>query len=151
MNGAVAGTFNYTANTGNPYYAGSAAANFGKRVGASNTLAAPGGVYNICSNSGAVQRRSVCYLDITKGSPNYTISGFTIATGNQALDWSFAMFLDGMEQSSTPTINALAMTASSSSAFANSEVAGIYDTFDLYWSKTVFALEVYSIAVYRMQ
>ncbi len=146
-----ASTVNYTANSGNPYYAGASLAAMGKRVGNTNTTSQPGGVFQVGTNTGSVQRRSVLYIDITKGSPNYTIAAFTQGTSNMAVDYTFANFLDGMEQTSTPSLNGVAWTALNSATFANSEVAGIYDTFDLFWSKSQFPMEIYAMAVYRQQ
>ena len=117
-------------------------------MGATVTATAAGGVFNICTNTGSTQRRSIVYVDITKGSPNYTIQSYTVPTANQTVDWSFSQFLDGMEQVGA-TVNAIAFSALTSNTVATSEVAGAFDTFDLYWSKAVFSLEVYAIAVFR--
>jgi hypothetical protein len=49
----------------------------------------------------------------------------------------------------TPTWLNLNLT-SISATLAASETPGALDTFDLFWNKSAFPLEVYAIAAYRM-
>lgn len=140
------GSLTYTANSGNPYF-GCQLTNFGKRVVNTNTLSAPGGAGTLGTNTGTIQRRTPWYVDITKGSPNYTFQSF--ASSNLSVDYPFYSFLDGMEQASGATINGVAFNASNSTTVAVSEGPGIFDTFDVLWNKSQFPLEIYAMAVYR--
>lgn len=149
--GGTTGTLNYGAGSGNPYFSsgGSWAAG---RVGA-GLISGAGAAssFILTSNVGSTQRRSPVYVDIQKGSPNYTITRWLpdLSQGLfQSGDCSPATFLTSLEVS-TPTWQNINLT-SSSGAVAASETPGVLDTFDLFWNKAAFPLEVYAIAAYRM-
>lgn len=150
LNGSVLGGLTYNANSGNPYFSGSGNVSFGKRVGNTNTLTAPGGAFTGSTNTGAIQRRTPIYVDITKGNPNYTVSSFNCPPANFAQEFTFANFMDAMEQTSA-SVGGVSFNASNSQTVATSEVAGTLDTLDILWNKSLFPIEIYAIAVYRMQ
>jgi hypothetical protein len=149
--GGTTGTLTYAAGAGNPYFT-SGGAWPASRVG-SNLFSGTGDgtPLLLTSNVGSTQRRSPVYVDIQKGSPNYTITRWTPASSQgqfQTADCSPAAFLAALEVP-TPTWVNLNLT-SSSAALAASETPGVLDTFDLFWNKAAFPLEVYAIAAYRM-
>jgi hypothetical protein len=149
--GGATGTLTYVAGSGNPYFT-SGGTWPASRVGASLFSSTGDGVpFVLTANSGSTQRRSPVYVDIQKGSPNYTITRWTPASSQaqfQTADCSPAAFLAALEVP-TPTWVNLNLT-SSSAALAASETPGVLDTFDLFWNKAAFPLEVYAIAAYRM-
>jgi hypothetical protein len=142
---------NYGAGSGNPYFS-SGGSWPATRVGAGLVAGTGAAVsFILTSNVGSTQRRSPLYVDIQKGSPNYTITRWVpdLSQGPfQSGDCSPANFLTSLEVP-TPTWQNINLT-SSSAALAASETPGALDTFDLFWNKAAFPLEVYAIAAYRM-
>jgi len=107
----------------------------------------------IVSNTGATQRRSPHYIDITKGSPNYTLQrwGASSAVGaNMTRDFSLAHFLGGFD-TATPVLDGVTFVNTEGSlALAASEAAGNLDTVSVYWNRTGFPMDIYAIAVKRL-
>jgi hypothetical protein len=149
--GGTTGTLNYGAGSGNPYFS-SGGSWPATRVGAGLVAGTGAAVsFILTSNVGSTQRRSPLYVDIQKGTPNYTITRWVpdLSQGPfQSGDCSPANFLTSLEVP-TPTWQNINLT-SSSAALAASETPGALDTFDLFWNKAAFPLEVYAIAAYRM-
>ena len=149
--GGTTGTLSYAAGSGNPYFSsgGTWAA---ARVGTGLTSGAAAATsFILTSNVGSTQRRSPVYVDIQKGSPNYTITRWLpdLSQGLfQSGDCSPATFLASLEVP-TPTWQNINLT-SSAGVVAASETPGALDTFDVFWNKTAFPLELYALAAYRM-
>jgi hypothetical protein len=140
----------YNANSGNPYYSqGTARGAAATRVNTTvtqinNTIL--GGISYFPTNTGTVQRRGAVLLDITKGSPNYTVKLWDIAgAANMNNDYQTSSFLNDMESPTPPS----PFTGASSLALAASETPGVLDTFDLFWNKASFPVEIYAIAAFR--
>ena len=150
INGTVLGGLNYNANAGNPFFTASAIANSGTRVGSVNSLSNVGGAPRIVTNTGSTQRRTPLYIDITKGSPNYTCACWHQPIGQEASDWSFSSFLDGVDETGTPKLNNSSLDGTSANTYAASEVAGTFNTFDFFWNQASFPIEVYAMAVSRL-
>jgi len=144
------GNFIYNAGTGKPFFNG-VFAGARRRVGTTNTFGGPDNLVQcLAANNGSLQRRSLFYVEITKGSPNYTVKLIFHNSAQAELDFTTAHFLDGLEQPGTPAINGVTMGAGSALALACSEVAGVFDTVNLFWNKSAFPLEVYALAAFRM-
>ena len=148
--GSGQGTLTYNAGTGNPYYS-SSFSGARRRVGTTDSFAANTTLsHAVAINTGTLQRRTLLYVDITKGSPNYTVKYYP-ETGTLAqLDFTPAHFLDGLEQSGTPTVNGQTLSAGNALTLACDETAGVFDSVSLYWNRGAFPLEVYALAAYRM-
>ena len=121
-----------------------------RRVGTTDTFAANTTMsHAVAINTGTLQRRTLLYVDITKGSPNYTVKAY-IENGTLAmLDFTPAHFLDGLEQSGTPSVNGQSLTAGNALTLACDETAGVFDSVSLYWNRGAFPMEVYALAAYR--
>ena len=149
--GVTTGTLTYSAGSGNPYFS---SGGFWPAVRVGVDLTSGTGVaaaFVLTSNAGSTQRRSPLYVDIQKGSPNYTITRWAPSTGQgqfQSGDCSSAEFLASLELP-TPTWLGINLT-SSAGTVAASETPGALDTVDVFWNKSAFPLEVYALAAYRM-
>lgn len=143
------GDFIFNAGSGNPYFTGTFMA-ARRRYGSTATFAAfASSNQAIAATTGALQRRSLIYLDITKGSPNYTVKPFVLTSVQAKGDFATADFLDGLEQSGTPVVNGQTLNTIAALTPACDETAGAFNTLDLYWNRAAYALEVYALAVYR--
>jgi len=103
----------------------------------------------VAANNGTLQRRSLLYLDITKGSPNYTLKPYLMTAAQAQMDFTAADFLDGLEQAGTPIVNGQTLNTVTAVTIACDETAGALNTVDLFWNRAAYALEVYALAVYR--
>lgn len=140
-------TWSYNANSGNPYF--STGSQYGlRRVGNTDTTAGIS-VTNlfIATNTGSLQRRSLVYVDVSKGGselPQYT------ASAQIANDNSFENFLEGLEYASSGiTIQNVALTASTAQGISFNEAPGPLDHVDIQWTGTAQALEIYAWGVWR--
>jgi len=149
--GGTTGTFTYVAGSGNPYFTSIGSWPASRVATDVISGAATATTFLLTANTGSTQRRSPLYVDIQKGSPNYTLTRWT-PLASQALfqtgDCSAAEFLAGLEMP-TPTWANTNLT-SSNGTVAASETPGALDTVDLFWNKTALPLEVYALAAYRM-
>lgn len=141
--------WSYVANAGNPYFATERL--FLKKVGGTITTASPaaGEVHRVATNTGALPRRSVQFLDITKGSPNFTVTQWGITLGSMSKDFTPAHLLDGLGQAGTITVNGESMNTMPAT-IAFSEVAGALDSVDIFWNKSAFPIEIHAVAAYRL-
>ena len=145
------GDWVYNAGSGNPYFSGTFTA-VRRRYGSTATFAAfaSGGSQVLpVAGVGSTVRRGLVYLDITKGSPNYTLKPYNCTTAQGTMDFTPAQFLDGLEQSGTPVVNGQTLLTETAVNHACDESAGAFNTLDLYWNRAAYALEVYALAVYR--
>lgn len=145
------GTLTYTANSGNPYFTSTFAGAI-RRVATTTTNNVPASTSHIIpSNTGSTQRRGLMYIDITKGSPNYTTKPyFTTAAQGGSRDFSYAHFLSGLETSGTPVCDAVTLTTATAATIACSESAGNFDTVSVWWNRASFPLHLYALAVRRV-
>lgn len=152
-------TATYQAGSGNPYFY-CANGTYGvptsirRRVATTDTFATIGGNAQrpiAAAGVGSTLRRTPIYVDIIKGSPNYTVNVWNCQQGNSATDFGHTHFLTGFE-TSTPVLNGVTFTqiTGSPGVIACSESAGNFDTVSLFWNRDSFPLEVYAIGVRRL-
>ncbi|MBI5388202.1 MAG: hypothetical protein HZA90_26355 [Verrucomicrobia bacterium] len=140
----------YNAGAGNPYLSGvfwgvrhrAAGTDYCGTVNSTNQ--------SLATNNGTLPRRSPLYLDITKGSPDFTLKAFTPTAAQAVMDFTPAHFLDGLEQPGTPVLNGQTLTAGSTTTRPFSEAGGALDTVNVFWNKSAFPLEVFAVAAYRV-
>jgi hypothetical protein len=146
----ASGVFTYNAGSGNPYYSVSSAC-ARRRVGTTDSVAvATALAHAVTQTTGTLARRTLHYVEITKGSPSYTVKYYAENSTLAVMDFTEAHFLDGLEQSGTPTVNGQSLFASSVMSLACDESAGVFDTVNLFWNRSQFPLEVYALAAFRM-
>lgn len=115
-----------------------------KRVGNTTTIGPTGGGY--AYNAGAVtnqSQRCAFYLDITKGSPNYTVTTYIPA-------WWYndpGTFINGVNSFGTPGNTGVSVNAQ---PFAVDESAGGFDTFSLYCGFSNPVVHVWYVAIARL-
>ena len=140
----------YNANSGNPYFW----TNRGmmKKVGATRSLLFGAALefHRLATNTGTLQRRSAHFMEIAKGSPNFTVTVWSMPLTGMAKDFTPAHLLEGLEQPSTILVNGEALGVGTPWTTAFDQVAGALDTVDLYWNKAAFPLEIYALAAYRL-
>lgn len=139
----------YKANSGNPYFGTERI--FIKKTAATVTglSSAAGEVHRVTANTGTLQRRGVQFLDIAKGTPNFTVTQWAITLGSMAKDFTPAQLLDGLEQSGNISINGETMNPMPL-AIPFDETAGALDTVDVFWNKSAFPIEVHAVGAYRL-
>lgn len=123
------------------------------RVGIVSATTGGSGNYYVATNTGTPQRRSIWIVDITKGSPNYTVTGSGSFSAAQAqLDYSYANLLEAVSQPlSPPAVAGVALTVGvSSTTLAASETPGILDAACVTWNKIENPLEIYGLAVFKV-
>jgi hypothetical protein len=139
----------YNANSGNPYFwAGRGAL---KKVGATRTVFNGSALefHRVAATAGTAPRRSLLLLEITKGSPNYTVTSWSLPVPGVGKDFTPAHLLEALEQSSSVVVNGESLVAATLNTVTFDESAGPLDTVDVHWNKAAFPLEVYALAVYR--
>lgn len=146
---AVTGTWTYTGVT-NPYYVSGQVPLV--RVGSSNTLGTGTSPSTaLATTTGPIQRKHVFYLDIQKGSPNYTFSWCATQAASTDTNFTLANLIYGCEQTTfAPTIGGVGLAAGINGAtVAASESAGSFDSLNIFWNQASFPFEIYGIAVSR--
>lgn len=140
-------TLTYGAGSGNPSFVSANSTGFISRV--NTTVNYGGGLSgNFFTTTGTLARRTPLIVDITKGSPNYTIKTYTPATVDT--DVSYAEFVSAVEAASDPTaVGSLGMQ-SVSNPMAASESPGNLDHVDLFWSLAATPLRVYAILAKKL-
>jgi len=140
--GAVSGNLN--SYFGPPYFVYSNGNSILKRVGSTTTMLGLNSSAIIYMCLTEANQRGMLFLDITKGSPNYTFSTFysTFSAKSTSEFWA-AFTTDSVPPPGCSTgINA------QSAAF--DESAGALDTFDLYWNQSVMPLDVWYMGANRL-
>ncbi len=149
-------TATYNAGGGNPYFYASDGT-YGvptatrRRVAAVETVSVIGGNSQrriAVAGTATVVRRTAMYVDITKGSPNYTVDTWG-AIDISGTDYSYTHFQLGFE-TTTPVLNGVTFSKQAGTAIACSEVAGIFDTISVHWNRSSFPMEVYAIGARRI-
>lgn len=151
MLGAATGqTMLYNAGGGNPYFTTGGVVNQIKRVGGVTSTGSSAGIPDVATNTGTTQRRTAMFLELIKGVSN-SVASFTMSVAIAQTDCPFYAFLDAMETTS-PVIAGNSYGNLQASSFEDiSEAAGALDTFNVFWNKSAFPLEIYGMAVYRYQ
>ncbi len=108
-------------------------------AGASDTI---GG----CRAGTNVADRGMFFVDLIKGSPNFTVRMFALA--NTQNDSSAATFLNTMEQT-TPSASGYTYEAGQTVA-VNEGANGILDSINVSWNQTTPVVEICDIAVARI-
>lgn len=95
----------------------------------------------------ATADRQVFFVDINKGSPNYTFDIFRLPSGGAINDISRTTFLEQMEIAA-PAITGY--TTVTTAAFAVDEVGGSFDNISFFWDRTTPEMEICDIAITRL-
>lgn len=142
----------YNANSGNPYFDGNGGVGPFKKVGATLTDFTGGSsVRNVIpTTTGSTQRKWPLYVQIEKGSPNYSFYQMTIPNTALSSDFTVSDFEAGL-QAPTTTIVTGGFTFVTEGAFtgAVSESAGNFDTVEIY-TNIVQAIEIYEFAAFKV-
>lgn len=151
----------FVANSGNPYYQFASGNLFAcKKVVATITTAATNlgdsVDMGVPTAAGSTLRRGLLYVDITKGSPNYTI-GISAASGmgstsSGSHDFTVAELLSGMTQpfGSMTVGGFLLSNGNGAQALACDETAGGFDTVDIYSNELNNPFNLYEVAVEKL-
>jgi hypothetical protein len=108
------------------------------------------------TNLGTTLRRGVMYIDITKGAPNYTIGISGPATmGSTSIgqhDFTVAELISGMTQTfGSITVGGFGMHSGNTPVtLACDEIAGGFDTVDVYINELNNPVNVYEVAVEKL-
>lgn len=146
----------WVANAGQPYYSYASSNLFAcKKVGGSVTTAATNladsvGLY-VPTIAGAA-RRGLLYVDITKGTPNYTIGISAPPNTSAASDWTVPFLVSGMTQTfGSIVVNSVSMsTGNGAQTLACDETAGIFDTVDIYSNLLSNPFEIQEVAIEKL-
>lgn len=93
----------------------------------------------------ATADRGVIFVDVNKGSPNYTFDIFR--AGTSVADISQMTFLEQMEVGAPSITNYSTVTTA---AFAVDETGGSFDHLSFFWDRTTPEIEICDIAVARL-
>lgn len=150
----------YGAGSGNPTFTGQGGKALFKKVGSTVTeiLTQANPVTFVPSNNGSTQRKWAQFLQIAKGSPNYTLTwmypcdsgtcggSFAPATNHTTTDFDTAL----ATVSTSPTVNGtIYSNANATASGAISEAAGIFDSFSIYNNLSTYPVEIYKIGIYK--
>ncbi len=107
-------------------------------------------------NTATTNRRGIIYVDITKGSPNYTI-GMTMPTANnsaQNIDFTVNNLLVGMNESFGSILSAefpgVFSTGNTPLTMAADEGPGAFDTVNIYSNFLNNPMEIQEVAVQKL-
>ncbi len=149
--------WSYAPNSGNPVFAMNGGNYEYSRVGASTSATTLGGGYNTIVpvvGQGTVMRRDIIIVDITKGSPNYTLFLYNTASNSgppaSQIDYTPTDLKQAVLQPGTPSVQGFPMDAHGSFLLAASESPGILDTVNVYSTLNAFPLELYEVAIEKM-
>lgn len=141
----------YTANSGNPYY--NFQPQFARKVGTAITTANIGTIQFNFPITETVLRKAPLWVAITRNSATvYGVQNYAMAAGGMATDYTIENLMESMEQvGTTPAAKGTSFTLSTANTLNGSETDGELNTLSIYWGSTLFPLEVYGIAVYRVR
>jgi hypothetical protein len=91
--------------------------------------------------------RGVFFVDVNKGSPNYTFDIFKLSSGAALVDISRTTFLEQMEVAAPSITN---YATGTTAGLALDESAGRFDHLILFWDRTTPEFEICDIAVSRL-
>lgn len=143
-------TGSITANFNPPWYLTVSGACFLRRVGTSTTVTG-GASFGTIFNGTALTKRSIYYLDITKGSPNYTLKLWGTVDGASfgAQEGTTAGFTGAISAATPAPAGSSALTSITSSAVACDETAGAFDSVSIFWNKTTYAVQICYLQLFR--
>lgn len=147
---ATADTLTYVANSGNPYYWSGRGVM--KKVGSTKTIAGGNTLeyYRVATDTGTLARRSLLFLELTKGSPNFSVTCWNLALAGVGKDFTPAHLLEALEQAGSVVVNGETLGTGTINNVAFDEAAGALDTVDVLWNKAAFPLQVYALAAHRL-
>lgn len=145
-------TAKYNAGSGNPYFNDSILGSqqvARRKVNTTGTFAGDPGAPGrfLYTNTGALQRRTPIYVDITKGGFSYSVTAWNPFFKN--LDYGIAQFIAGFD-TRTPTMNGEYFYGGTA-AISCSESFGALDTVSVFWNQPSFPMEIYVIAAKRLE
>jgi len=146
--GAITDTLTWGYAAGSHY--GSIALSAAKKVGSTLSIGTnlTGSVMGIPGRAAdSVPDRMLLFVDIEKGSPNFSFSAFW-PQPTSAVDVSRSQFLARMEEA-TPSALTL-HTFTTGGALAVDEVDGVLNAINIAWDRSSFAMELCDIAVARL-
>ena len=88
------------------------------------------------------------FVDITKGSPNYTFNLFIHTTDGAPANTTNADFLSFMQQA-TPSLSEYTYTSNVTLA-VDEATDGVFDSINIFWSTTQIAMEVCDVGLVRL-
>jgi hypothetical protein len=149
---ATSSQLTYTANSGNPYY--NFQPMFGRKVGTSVTTANTGTIpFNFAISDSGLARKTPLWIAISRNSASvYGVVNSYMSAGGMSVDYSIEDLTSAMEMvGTTPTARGNSFAGSTANTLNGSEADGMLNTISIYWGSTVFPLEIYGIAVYRVR
>jgi hypothetical protein len=118
-----------------------------KKVG--TTLTSTALINSTLTAAPATGYRSVIFVDILKGSPNFTFNIFCRDNNSTATtDITRAEFLTQMQQA-TPALTTHTLSGTQTQA-VDEATDGFFDSVNVYWSQTGTPMELSDIAVARL-
>jgi hypothetical protein len=103
---------------------------------------------------GTPQRRGIWIIQVTKGSPNFSVDAWGVNSASLvAQDWTYENLIEATAQNNNPPFvgtTALVRWAAPTASGAISESNGIMDSVSVAWKNMTYALEIYGVAVYRV-
>ena len=94
-----------------------------------------------------IANRIPMFIDITKGSPNFSLRQFILTSGTELGDVTPSEFL-GLMESSTPVRTGYTFHAAQTIA-VDEGTDGFLDSVNIYWDRAAAAVEISDIAVAR--
>lgn len=97
-------------------------------------------------------RRGILILDITKGSPNYTLQMFSGIAANVAASYGMSDLYNALEQvNSAPILGGNTFTQNTATGVAFSETPdNKLTTLNLYWNRWSFPVQLSGVATYTV-
>ena len=103
---------------------------------------------------GGTNRRGLLYVDIIKGSPNYTIwwEQYTNSGSNPTVDFTVANLKSGLTQTvgSITVAGVIFNDGNGAQTIACSESPGIFDTIDIYSNFAGNPMQIYEVAIQKI-
>lgn len=144
-------TLTYNANSGSPFYSTTSQYIY-SRINGTFSAYSYAMTSRFCIVNDANPRRGLQLLDITKGSPNYTIAHFSNAAAHCSINMGMADLYSACEQMvATPTVQGTALSSGTPTTVAFSETQPVVlNCLNIHWNRWTFPIEIYGIAVYQL-
>lgn len=138
----IAGTFHYVVANHLPF----------KRVSGTFTDGTSLGNFYSASTTGGFTGRIGHFLEITKGSPNYTLQAASIQNTADINDLTDAQFVQMMEAAALEDFNSIVSfyDAATAQTLAMSEAGGDLDSIFLFWNRTTPEISIDTVAFRRV-
>lgn len=144
-------SFSYT--SGPPAYLLTSVVKPRKRVGTTNTDSGSG-IISPYMSAAPASIRSAFYLDIEKGSPNYTFQvGAPDTTGAAQTDITWAKFLEGMEigMADMGSWTTGYADGNAQTVAVDEDADGVLNALNIYWNRDSPTIEVSGLAYARLE